>query len=209
MDLIGELRFFNRVLIIFIEKGFEFNAETWPAACWVKRFSKSLYGCLFSAWSAGWHCTLCCVSSDFFISGMWDFCFRVGLVLPDVSADVTVRTIYVLAACSSHQTYKGWPWRLQYTSHFYKQQDITWHILGLTGERTEALWKVLKRPLLIMQRFVFHFKKSKLKHALVQSHCCTVVTDGCYILCYTSAQNLAVLGDQKKKLQKENRSFLF
>lgn len=59
-----------------------------------------------------------------FISGMRDFCFRVGLVLPDVSADVTVRTIYVLAACSSHQTYKGSPWRLRYTSHVYKQQNI-------------------------------------------------------------------------------------
>lgn len=32
-----------------------------------------------------------------------------GLVLPDVSVDVKVRTIYVLAACSSQQTYKGSP----------------------------------------------------------------------------------------------------
>lgn len=124
MDLIGELCFFNRVMFIFFEKGFKFNAQTWPIACWLKKFSKSLYGCLFSAWSAGWHYTLCCVSSGFFISGMRDFCFRVGLVLPNVSADVTVGTIYVLAACSSHQIYKGSPWRLWYTSHVYKQQNI-------------------------------------------------------------------------------------
>lgn len=48
-----------------------------------------------------------------------------------------------------------------------------------------------------MQRFVFCLKKNKLKHALVQNHCCMVVTGGCYILCYTSAQNLAALGEKK------------
>lgn len=54
-----------------------------------------------------------------------------------------------------------------------------------------------------MQRSVFCFKKNKLKHALVQTHCCMVVTDGCYILWYTSAQNLAALGDKKKNYKRK------
>lgn len=146
-----------------------------------KRFSKTLYGCLFSAWSAGWHHALCWVSPALSSTECGVFASLRGLVLPDVSVDVKVRTIYVLAACSSHQTYKGSPHILHTSTN---SRTSTWHILGLTGECTEAVLKMLKRPLFII-RFVcfFHYFKEqtmllcvlKVKRTLVQDHCRTVV----------------------------------
>lgn len=102
------------------------------------------------------------------------FLLLVGLVLPDVSVNVKVCMIYVLAACSSHQTYKGSPQILHTSTN---SRTSTWH-MGLTGERTEAVLRMLKRPL-FMIRFVgifFIISKNKLHSFVSQrlnTHSCT------------------------------------